>query len=355
MIHLRIAHLAVFAGGACLVAALATSDAHASDDRACGTSGRPWVEVDAEGLSPSLGAFVALLRVELGSRGFDLCVASEGAASAVPPAPPVTPAAPVATVKVSSRPDGVALAVEVRDAVTDKRVSRDVPLGGIPADGRPLTIALAADELLRASWAELTLRTAPPPSLPVPEPVTVTLRESLPRAPPSSHLAQLGVGFVWEQYARGLALYGADARLGFWVARRVELAAQLGLRTGPAVSAADGTAQPSAWSVGAAGLVTLTPIESRWGLDAVGTLGLERLTLVPTPAAGASGSAQSAIAVVGGLGAQGSFAIVPALRVGLQALALLPLRGVEGQDTGARFVGLDGAGWAAQLGVWSTL
>ena len=47
--------------------------------------------------------------------------------------------------------------IELDDRVTHKRVARDLPLRNIPANGRALAIAIASDELLRASWAELTL------------------------------------------------------------------------------------------------------------------------------------------------------------------------------------------------------
>ena len=50
--------------------------------------------------------------------------------------------------------------IEVRDAVTRKRVRRDVDLSRIPDDGRAAAIAIEADELLRASWAEIALDTA---------------------------------------------------------------------------------------------------------------------------------------------------------------------------------------------------
>ncbi len=190
----------------------------------------------------------------------------------------------------------------------------------------------------------------------MPEPVALTVRESVPPpVQPVVRTVQLGVGLVWEQYTNGLALYGADARLGAWIVPRVELALQLGLRNGPSASATNGTVQPSAWSVGASGLVTLTPLESRWGLDAVATLAVQRLTLTPSPSAGAAGSQQSDFAFLAGLGAQGSFRILPTLSLGAEVLALAPLRGVDADDGGSRFVGLSGPGWTAQLGVFSSL
>ena len=72
-------------------------------------------------------------------------------------------AAPLATLAVELAADDTAKAtvdIEVRDAVTHKRVRRDVDLSRIPDDGRAAAIAIEADELLRASWAEIALDTA---------------------------------------------------------------------------------------------------------------------------------------------------------------------------------------------------
>jgi hypothetical protein len=301
--------------------------------------------IGQDDVPPGLAAFVRLLGAELLSRGIELCTSRVDAASA-----------PLATVRVSSSPDAVVLSVEVHDAVTAKHVSRDVALAGVPRDSQPLTIALAADELLRASWAELELHTAPPPALPVPPEVTRTVHEALVPAVAAPARVQLGVGFAWEQSTRGLTLYGADARLGAWWTRRFETAFQLGLRTGPTATASDGTVRPTAWSLGLAGIYTFTSPESRWGVDGVASLGVERLTLVPTPSpGGATGSEQSGYAALAGLGPQGWFAVLPTLRVGAEVLGTLPLRGLEATDAGTRFVGLDGPGWAVQLGVWSAL
>jgi len=331
-----------FVAGVLLVA---VADAGTASAAECGATGRPWVQVlGLDDVPANLTSFIGLLGAELASRGLDLCPSRSEAA---------TP--PLATVRVSSRPDAVALTVEVHDAVTAKQVSRDVALTGVPRDSQPLTVALAADELLRASWAELELHTAPPPAVPVPPEVTQTVHQAL--APPIAPAArvQLGVGFVWEQYAHGLTLYGADARLGAWWTRRFETAVQFGLRTGPTATATDGAVQPSAWSLGLAGIYTFTPIESRWGLDGVAVLDVERLTFIPTPAGGATGSEQSGFAALASLGPQAWFAVMPALRIGAQGLATVPLRGVDATDAQARFVGLGGIGWLAQLGVWSAL
>jgi hypothetical protein len=88
-----------------------------------------------------------------------------------------------------------ALIIELDDRVTHKRVARDISLARIPANGRALAVAIAIDELLRASWAELTLRERPaPPSAPVQpdatQPTTVETRAVNARgAEPVTHRA----------------------------------------------------------------------------------------------------------------------------------------------------------------------
>lgn len=312
----------------------------------CGRGDWPWVGVHtSDDLSPGLASFVGLLRAELASRGIDLCPSLE---SGMQP--------PLATIQVSSSPDAVALGVEVRDAVTEKHVSRDVALGGVPADSRPLMIAAAADELLRASWAELALRTAPPPPRPVPVEVTRTVRETL--APPEAAAAPrvlLGVDGALEHFSSGTTLYGADARLQAWSIPRLAAAVRAGLRSGAAVSAADGDVQPSVWILGAAVVGTITPPRDRWGIDAVGRVDVEHVSFLATPRSPATGSTRSDYAVVSGLGPQAWFRLVPTLRIGAEVLALLPLRPVEATDAHTTIAGVSGAGWSATIGLFSTL
>ena len=324
----------------------ASAEARAEPDPACGAAGRPWVEVVGQDEIPEkLTTFVGLLGAELSARGIALCTSRADAASP-----------PLATVRVKAGSDQVALTVEVHDAITSKQVSREVALTGLPGDSQPLAVALAADELLRASWAELALRTAPPPALPVPVEVTRTVREAL-AAPPAAAPARvhLGVGLVWEKYGRGVSLYGADGSLGVGWSRRFRTALQFGLRTGPTAEATDGGVQPSAWSLGLAAGYTFTPVEGRWGLDGVVLVDVERLTFVPAPASGATGAEQSAFALLSGLGPRAWFAALPSLRVGVEVLATAVLRGVDAADAGQVFVGVGGIGWLTELGVSSAL
>jgi len=310
----------------------------------CGQTSRPWVELDTHDFAPEIPiqAFVSLLGAELGSHGLDLCTSGDG------------PNTAVATVRVSPRPDGIALTIEVHDALTDKQVSRDVVLHGVPLDGRPLTVAIAADELLRASWAELALRTAGPPTRPVPSEVTETVRDAISLSPKPAGLVEIGVALTWQQYTRGLVLYGAEARAALRVTNRLRLGAQFGVSRGVPLSSVDGSVDSTSWSLTAAGLCAITPAENRWHVDAVFFTALEELALLPTPSAGARASEQSGYAFLVGAGPQTRFTIRPGFELAATALAIVPLRGVDATDGGRQFAGLSGLGWEGQLGFLGT-
>jgi hypothetical protein len=97
-----------------------------------------------EGLEPALFAEVRTdLASELAHRGIEVC------------GPGSTPREAAGVVVLSASDSTVV--IELDDRVTHKRVGRDLTLAGLPANGRALAIAIAIDELLRASWAELDL------------------------------------------------------------------------------------------------------------------------------------------------------------------------------------------------------
>src|SRR5207237_7403060 len=106
----------------------------------------PWVRIElraAAWTSAARDRVLDDLRRTLAGQGIDACVSNDQPA-----------ADPLATLAIDLPPDGPARAeIEVRDAVTQKRVRREVDLAGIPPDGREVAIAIEADELLRATWA----------------------------------------------------------------------------------------------------------------------------------------------------------------------------------------------------------
>jgi len=55
-------------------------------------------------------------------------------------------------------PEDTSIRIEIADSLTQKQVARDIAIEELQAGATPLVIAVAADELLRATWAELSLR-----------------------------------------------------------------------------------------------------------------------------------------------------------------------------------------------------
>lgn len=153
------------------------------------------------------------------------------------------------------------ISIHVDDYTTGKRVARDVPLARIPVGGRALAIAIAIDELLRASWAELTLRRdesdsyQPVESSGESEPQRFTRKRTLSsvsRAPykPSPHALNMGVlaGFTHTSQdfdAFSLTLRGQARPFGWgWFALGLS-----GVMALP-VDAPSGVAKANGWAAG---------------------------------------------------------------------------------------------------------
>lgn len=301
--------------------------------------GAPWVRVSAVGSSlVSSAEFVRLLRAELAARHVDVCEAGPGD--------------PIATIDLSADENGASLDVEVRDAITAKRVRRDVALSSLPADGVPLALAQSADELLRASWAELAIHDAPPPRVEVPAEVTRVNEESIAPRPRPDRVSFALAGAV-EHYRAGTTLFGVDVAAALRLASRARLGLYFGARGGSPVQAHDGQVDVSALTGGLEGSLTATPPTLREGLDVVARAGVAYATFTGT--AGASGRAMppaSDWALLADAGVRGWLAIVPALRVAATLLASVPVRPVQATDGGASVSGIGGGiGVAGSLGL----
>ncbi|WP_437292710.1 hypothetical protein [Sorangium sp. So ce426] len=140
--------------GLVLPALLAASAGVArAEGDACGGDAPP-IAVLVEGATPELERAIFVdLAAELART--DLCARLEAGAS--PDARGAGRERAIARVTIRISPEGVA-AVHIDDAVTQKRLERTVDVAGLKDDGRALALAIAADELLRASWVEPTLR-----------------------------------------------------------------------------------------------------------------------------------------------------------------------------------------------------
>jgi hypothetical protein len=305
----------------------------------CASPGRPHVDVSGSGAD--VESVTKLLRAELAARDIDVCPASDG-----PEAPSI------ATVSVSAHRDGALVEVEVHDALTAKRVSRDVDLGPVPQDGRPLTVALVADELLRASWAEIALKHAPAPARPVPPAVRDAVREDV--AGPGSTggtLARWEAVAEAEAWAGSLGLYGADVRLAVDAAWGLAATARVGIREAPAAQAADGRIRPSAVLGGVGLSLRAVPRGSRYGMGAVARVDVVHVTYDATPNASAAGASRSDTTLLVGAGVDGWVVLGASTALVAEILIDTPTRPVAADDAGRSVVALSGAGVEGGVGV----
>jgi hypothetical protein len=206
----------------------------------CGKSDRPWVVLAFEGSDwdPKQQAGIREdLAAGLRLRGLLIC-------------PPATAHSSPALARVqldAATMEHVSVAIEVHDALTNKHVWREVDLQDVPPDARGVALAGAAEELLRASWAELALEDATPPVREPPPEVTRAVRLT-PNALPQTR--QLGVGMSGELHAGGQTLLGPDAWFDLWLGERIGVEIAIGYRRGIDVSASHGTIETQGFVLG---------------------------------------------------------------------------------------------------------
>jgi hypothetical protein len=242
--------------------------------------------------------------------------------------------------------------VEIRDAVTAKRVSRDVDLALVPPDGRAFAIAIAVDELVWASGAEIALarksrkQVASTPRAAPPLEVVEGIESEL---PPSGPSPKLGVRFATEHYLGGQTLLGADAAVILPLGQRFALDFDAGYRAGLDADAPHGDVHSSSIGFGASGRYAFVHTSFA---DVGFALGL-RAAVVRFRGAAAPGALG---AEVSGLTLYGRGGAFTELRlggpVGLDAGfgAGAPFRALEATDTGQVVSGVSGAEFFAQLG-----
>jgi hypothetical protein len=197
----------------------------------CGVSKRPWVELSFEegGWEPKLQQSIrADLAAGLRTRGLLVCAPDQRG-----------PEAPLASVQLSAAAQArVSVEIEVHDALTNKYVMREVDIRTLPADARGLALATAAEELLRASWAELALEDAPEPAHEPPQEVVDAVRPVV-TAPRDGHV--VGVRLVGEHHSAGQTLLGPDVWFDVWFNERFALELAIGYRRGLTESSKHGS------------------------------------------------------------------------------------------------------------------
>jgi len=315
------------------------------DEATCGV-GRPWVLMEVSGLDRAFAArLISDLRAGLRPSRVDAC-----------PTAPVRRREPLATVKiVPSAADPLTVSIDVSDSVTQKRIGRDVDLAHVPADGRAFALAVAAEELLRASWAELALDRdkastqarppEPPPRKPPPP-------RPLPPPPPASEPSYdaLGVAFGFEHYGGGQTHFGADL---FWlhpVFESLFVRLGAGARRALSVDAPHGTVSAAA----AGAELALYPVLLSLGavrLDALVALRGLRVWYGAKPAVGAISQRGVDYALYGRAGLALSIGRVGSVRSISTLGAGGPFRSFSAADAGEVVTGVSGVEVFATSGV----
>ncbi len=310
----------------------------AKPEHQCGDGDGPWVSVvfDSGTWQSELKQMVlADLKVELYHRGISVCHIDEA---------PTRPALAAITIS-SSAMRRVSVTVEIRDAVTDKRVTRDVELEHIPPDGRALTVALAADELVWASWAELALQDNQRRAQ-APAPVVHELERRLMAPVNKNH--RLGLGLGAEHYTGRLTLVGADVLYKLHVTPRFVIGFAPGLRQGFDIETLDGIVHSTAIGLGMN--LEIVVLHSR-GIDLTWGLGsrVSWLRFEATANEHAVAASFSGLALFARTGVQAQVLTLEPFWLGLSSGVGVPVRAIEATDAGSAVVGMSGLELAAQL------
>ncbi|HEX4406522.1 MAG TPA: hypothetical protein VH560_16905 [Polyangia bacterium] len=307
----------------------------------CGSSGTPvvrLVEVDVPVDVVFRAQLATQLEAGLRSRHLELCVAGAEAAD------------DASEVELAGSKDSI-MSIVIRDAITAKRVAREVDLRAVPPDARPLTVALAVDELLRASWLELTLPDAPSPSRPVPAAITKAI------ATPATTRAsddrwQLGAALAADHFGGGVDQAGVDVEGRVAVAPSLAFEAKFGLRAQAPTHAVDGAVHGTSIDASAGAALSLPPHGRRWHLEVLGDGRLMHVSLSGEPRPGARGADTSVTALYLSAGLRGAVRVAPAFGLSLTGAFGVPVHPVEIFDGGAQVASLSGPLFSLALGGW---
>jgi len=287
----------------------------------------PWVAVSGR-LSPAFAQAVRSdLRAGLAPSHIDVCEE-----------PNDTGAEPLARVSVEPVGAGARYSLEVTDSVTHKRVARDLSLENLPADGRAFALAVAAEELLRATWAELALHGADRPNATAPPEVRAIVEKSEHGSPPPRRPVGLGGRVAFEHFLGGQTHYGVDLFGVMPLGRHAGGFLALGVRRALSEQAPHG-------AIGASGLSAEFGLSlSFWQRD-----GLElgafvsgrvlSLAFEPEAESGATASGERGWAVTSRAGLGFAFGKLGAVRAYSTLGAGLPLKSFSASDAGVTVTG----------------
>jgi hypothetical protein len=274
------------------------------------------------------------LRVGLARHGIDACPEGTG------------PSEPrLAAVRLAWLGDPrVVVTVEIKDSVTQKRVSRDIDLSNVPSDGRGFAIAIATDELVWASWVELAMvPRAGAPKRSAPPEVVQGVEAELPHGPES----RIGAGAAFEHFGGGQTHVGADALLFVPLGQRFGIDVRLGARGGRDTTSDNGRVLSRALSFAVHARYALVQASS-FELGALAGARAMLLELEGQAGEGAIDRTASDAVVTARAGVGPTLEPVRGLRLELAGTAGYTLVGLEVTDTGDVVSGASGV----ELGAW---
>lgn len=301
----------------------------------CASSEGPWVGVQFVGETWGEAAQAEVLehlRAGLSQEGLTICRSGS------------RPDKPVAVVRISRKePGNVALTIDVQDGITRKRVVRDVDLHEVPVDGRALGVALAADELLRASWVELALESAPEPAEPPPPVVrrTVERRLATPYRPKRKALG-LEARAASSWYSGGQTHVGGELAFRGWFVERFGAEVALGLERALPIDVTLGTIDGIALG-GSVSLLWNITMTRPVSLQAEAGAALALVRLQGQPGQGAEGAQGSGLSAYARLGPVLDWRIAEGIGLRVRAGAGAPISTVAAEEGDETVTAVSGA------------
>jgi len=312
----------------------------AAETPVCSSSAKNWVRVSIEATEfPDLPSqLLEHLRVELALHGIAVC-----------PLNSMGEGAPLAVIRIVRKAEQrFGIEVEVDDAVTEKRTTRILDLKRLPQDTHPVTIALGAAELLRASWAEIKLQRQTASAWEVSASVRETVDAKMENRKPRG---TMGLQLAAEEFSRGLRQGGADIATAFEIASPWSLTFRLGARQALATRVEDGVIRANAWLIGTGGLLRVTQASARATVAVTAHIDCVRQQFFAEPVEGASAATLSGTGYLASLGAFGGIELSPSLQVNAEVDAGTVMKGVSARDAGRVVVAMNGPWVGATLGL----
>jgi len=312
---------------ACLGLAVLLPARPAQAEQEC-TGKTPWVVVSGSLPEEFSRAVRSDLRAGLAPSHIDVCDEPHPSGSE-----------PLARVTLERVGGGARYRLQVTDSITQKRVERDLTLDKLPPDGRPFALAVAAEELLRATWAELALRGPDDrPQTTAPPEVRAIVEKSEPEPARQRRPAGLGARLAFEHFLGGQTHYGFDLFGALPFGRIAGGFVALGARRALAEQAPHGAIGANALS---AELGLSLSFWQRGGLElgAFVSARMLRLAFEPEADADASASSQHGLAVTSRAGLGFAFGKLGSVRAYSGLGAGLPLKSFSASDQGVTVTG----------------